>query len=48
MYNNWADAPVSADEKNYKLFGPNSNTFVSDFLKYFGLNPPQVKRAPGY
>jgi len=23
-------------------------SFVSDFLKYFGVDPPHVKRAPGY
>ncbi len=48
MYKDWSDAPISASGNNYKLLGPNSNTFVSDFLRYFGLVPPPVRRVPGF
>ncbi len=48
MYKDWSDAPISASGNNYKLLGPNSNTFVSDFLRYFGLVPPPVRIVPGF
>jgi RHS repeat-associated protein len=48
MYDNYTSAPCAACGDNYKLLGPNSNTFVSDFLRYFQVVPPHVKRAPGY
>lgn len=51
MWENYRDPdanPCRGCGQNYHWLGPNSNTFVFDTLTNFGMNPPPVKRAPGY
>ncbi len=42
---NYKDAGKS---RNYKVFGPNSNTYVAHQLSRVGATLPKVKDAPGY